>query len=66
MTRVYSFEIRHPDGDIYRIRGIGNTKKVARGRAAYRFQKIHGVDGNPEPANRGRFVPEKDRGPEGI
>lgn len=64
--RVYSFDIRHPDGDIYRIRGRGNSKTQARVDAGHRFREIHGVRGYPRPAKDGVYVPESERGPEGL
>lgn len=64
--RVYSFDIRHPNGEIFRIRGAGNSKMKARLHAGERFERIHGVKGYPQPAAKGVFVPESERGPEGL
>lgn len=66
MTRVYSFDFRHPDGDIYRIRGAGQTKKQAVADAARRFQEIHGVPMFGVDMRTATFIPEKDRGEEGL
>ena len=66
MSRVYSFDFRQPDGDIYRIRGKGTTKAAARADAAKRFETIHGLEPFAVDERTATFVPEKQRGPDGI
>jgi len=66
MTRVYSHDYRHPDGDIIRIRGAGHTKAQAREDGARHFEKIYGVPPAAVDERTAVYIPPSDRGPTGL